>query len=56
MLGSAVMLPLGWHWYAANRKPITSIESTTDESWLQRVRIGVAPARGGAHFSAGWTF
>lgn len=54
--GAGLSIP-GWILFARNRAPIDSIEKAPEkQSWTHRLRVAVAPTRGGAHLSAGWTF
>lgn len=55
-LAGAVLMPLGWHLFWPNRAPVVESYRTDKQGWTRRLRVGVAPARGGAHFSAAWAF
>lgn len=52
----AVLIPLGWHWFWSNRSPVYESRKIRKDAWARRLRVGAAPAPGGASVAASWTF
>lgn len=52
----AVLIPVGWHWFWANRSPVYASEKINKDAWLRRIRVGALPTPGGASFAASWSF